>query len=240
MKYIFLTTKKAFTESSFELQKCGISMRQSLLFEIKQVPEEWAVEHLTKKAYNDVYSNKATFDDDLTSESLRRLYNLIQVFRYILRNDLGNCIIVENITDFCRMQGNSLRSTLDTYITNHKDTDIIFLDNSSIVNYSHYKYGGESFKQNQYVYKKVPAFYINQNFIKQFLQACSIFYKPFEYTLNDSINDTNVITFLTNKNIVELNEGYTYKNTVVVNSGKILLILLGLGSGIFFYRKYVK
>jgi hypothetical protein len=240
MKYIFLTTKKAFIESSFELQKCGISMRETLLFEIKPVPEEWAIEHLTKKAYSDVYLNKSTFDDDLTSDSLSRLYNLIQVFRYIQRNDLGNCIIVENIHDFCRIYSNIMRNTIYTYITNHKGTDLLFLDNSYQINYSHYKYSGESFKQNEYVCKKVPAFYINPDFVKKFLEMQRIFYKPFEYTLNDSINETKVITFFTNKDIADSNIPDAYRNTIVVNSGKILLSLLGLGYALFFYNKYRK
>lgn len=240
MKYIFLTTKKSFIEASFDLQKCGVATRDTLLFEIKNVPEDWSVEHLTKKAYNDVYLNKATFDDDLKAESLLRLYNLIQVFKYIQRNDLRDCIIVDNIRDFCRIYSGSLRETLDIYLANHIETDILFLDDSYQVNYSHYKYGGESFKQNEYVCKISPAFYINYNFIRKFLQTNITFYKPFEYTLNDSINETKVITFFTNKDIAEANEYYTYKNTIVVNSGKILLSLFSLGTALFLYRKYKK
>ncbi len=239
MKYIFLTTKKLFIEASFELQKCGISMRDTLLFEIRTVPEEWSVEYLTKKAYNDAYLNKATFDDDLKSESLRRLYNLIQVFKYIEKNNIGDAVVVENIKDFCRMYSETLKTTIDIYLANHRDIDILFLDNSYQVNYSHYKQSPHrgSFKQNEYVYRPVPAFYITSNFIRKFLSTNTTFYKPFEYTLNDSINETKIITFLVNNDNTEY---YSYRNAVVVNSGKILLSLFGLGSILFFYNKYKK
>lgn len=240
MKYIFLTTKKAFTEASFELQNCRISLRDSLLFQIKPVPEEWAVDNLTKKAYNDVYLNKATFDDDLKSESLLRLYNLTQVFKYILDNDISKSIIIEDIHEFCKTHNNSLMSTLDIYITNHKGTDLLFLDNSYNINYSHYKSFGDSFKQNEYILKKVPAFYVNIDFIRKFLKTQNVFYKPFEYTLNDHINESQIITFFINKNISDLDDYYAYKNIVIVNNGKILMTLLSLGAALLIYKKYRK
>jgi hypothetical protein len=240
MKYIFLTTKKAFIESSFELQKCGISMRETFLFEIKNVPQEWAIEHLTKKAYNDVYLNKATFDDDLRTESLRRLYNIIYVFKYILKNDIGECIIVENIRDFCRTYSQCLRNTVETYIKNNRGTDILFLEDSYKINYSHYKYGGDSFKQNEYIYKVSQAFYINPIFIKKFLETQSIFYKPFEYTLNDTVNQSQIMTFFIHKDLSDINESYTYRYTIVVNSGKILLTVLGFSSLVLVFNKYKK
>lgn len=240
MKYIFLTTKKEFTESSYKLQNCGISMHNTLLFEIKNVSEDWAKEHLTKKAYNDVYLNKSTFDDELTIDSLRRLYNIIQIFKYIEENDIGKCIIIENINEFCQMYNNSTRNIINIYITNHKSIDLLFLDNSYKINYSHYKYFGDSFKQNEYVYKKVPAFYINDNFIRKFLKTQSVFYKPFEYTLNDYVNESHIITFLSNKDIADMDEYYNYRNTIIVNSGKILLSVIGLGSAILMYNKYRK
>ncbi len=157
-----------------------------------------------------------------------------------MKNDIGECIIVENLRDFCRMFSNSIRATVNMYITNHKDTDILFLDNSQQINYSHYKYFGDSFKQNEYVSKKAVAFYINHNFVKKFLESQSIFYKPFEYTLNDFINEANIITFFTNKDISDLNDYYTYRNTIIINSGKILLTLLSIGASLILYKKYKK
>lgn len=240
MKYIFLTTKKAFTKASFELQNCGISLRDCLLFQIKPVPEEWSLDNLTKKAYNDVYLNKATFNDDLKSDSVLRLYNLLHVFKYILHNDIGKCIIIEDIHEFCKTLNNTLMSTLDMYITNHKGTDLLFLDNSYKINYSHYKSFGDSFKQNEYVWRKVPAFYININFIRKFLKTQKVFYKPFEYTLNDHINESQIITFFINKDISDLDDYYVYKYTVLTNSGKILMTMLSLGTAILMYNQYRK
>jgi hypothetical protein len=179
MKYIFITEKE-----EYELLH-GITLQNSVFFKIQEFPVEWSTKFLTKKAYNDVYSRKARFDDELTGVTLKRLYNIILVLEYIISNNIDGAIVIEDVPKFYKIYNNMKGFQID-------NVDVLFLQDSVIPD-SHFN-GNGVYRQNQFVSKKGPAFYINFAFAKMLLQSQTKFYKPFEFTLNDYTNKAKMFT----------------------------------------------
>jgi hypothetical protein len=237
MKYIFILKENEI----FDKEKFNFLGKENIvIFKSVKPQKEWMKQNLTSKAFYDVTNGESKFDDDLNTTKINRLFTLYNVFLFVNKYTIQSCLIIEDQEYFLKSYNADVSNKMGLFVINNRGIDLLFFKEGFDKNEESYfkKSNDKYFRDNEYVNSISPYFYTTYKFTESFINENKIFYKPFEFTLNDSINTREISTFFVNGVCQNVNQpvNFDMRQVITLYIGKSLSLVLFIILIILFYK----